>query len=123
MSISATEVFCTYLDRFTSGDVAGAAELLSEDFSFQGPMLQSSGRAAFLEGAAGLGPIVRGYEMKHQWVDGEEVCSVYDFKIQTPAGAGAIRMAEWATIREGVLTSARLIFDTAAMAALMPSES
>jgi hypothetical protein len=59
--------------------------------------------------------------MIKQWVEGDEVCSLYDFKVQTPAGAGSITMAEWATVRDGKLASARLIFDTAAMAALMPS--
>ena len=37
-----------------------------------------------------------------------------------PAGAGAIPMAEWSVIRDGKLVSSRLLFDTAAMAALMP---
>lgn len=119
--MSAADVFCGYLDRFTSGDIDGAGGLLTDDFSFHGPMLQSEGRAAFLDGASGLGPIVRGYEMLRQWGDEGEVCSVYDFKIETPAGAGAITMAEWSTVREGKLASSRVIFDTAAMAALMPA--
>ena len=118
---SAVDLFCTYLDRFTSGDTAGAAELLTDDFSFHGPMLQSEGKAAFLEGAARLGPIMRGYDMRRQWVDKDEVCSVYEFKIETPAGAGSITMAEWNTVRDGKLASARLVFDTAAMAELMPA--
>lgn len=120
--MSADETFRAYLDRFSTGDIDGAAELLSDDFRFHGPMLQAEGKAAFLQGASGLRPIVRGNRMLHQWVDGEEVCSVYDFEIETPAGSGSITMAEWATVREGKLESARVIFDTAAMAALMPAE-
>lgn len=119
--MTGAEIFRDYLDRFTSGDIVGAAELLTEDFSFRGPMLQSEGKADFLAGAAQLGPIVRGYELQRQWEDGDEVCSVYDFKIETPAGAGAIPMAEWNTFRDGKLASARLIFDTATMASLMPT--
>ena len=119
--MSADEVFRAYLDRFSSGDIDGAAELLSDDFKFHGPMLQAEGKAAFLEGASSLGPIVRGNQMLRQWVDDEQVCSVYDFKIETPAGAGSITMAEWVTVRDGKLESARVIFDTAAMAALMPA--
>jgi hypothetical protein len=38
-----------------------------------------------------------------------------------PAGVGAIPMAEWSVIRDGKLVSSRLLFDTAAMAALMPA--
>ena len=119
--MSAAEIFRTYIDRVTSGDTAGAAELLTDDFRFNGPLLQSQGKAAFLEGAAQLGPIMRGVEIHHQWMDGDELCSFYDFKIETPVGAGSIPMAEWNSVRDGKLASARLIFDTAAMAALMPT--
>ncbi|MEZ0110361.1 ketosteroid isomerase-like protein [Catenulispora sp. EB89] len=119
--MDASELFRTYLDRFTSGDTAGAAELLTDDFRFHGPILRSEGKAAFLAGSAQLGPIMRGVQIHQQWQDGDQVCSFYDFKIETPAGAGSIPMAEWNTVRDGKLASARLIFDTAAMAALMPT--
>jgi ketosteroid isomerase-like protein len=119
--MSNAEIFRTYLGRFTSGDRAGAAELLTEDFLFHGPMLQSQGKAAFLDGSAALGPIMRGAEVHRQWEEGDELCSIYDFKIETPAGAASIPMAEWNTFRDGKLASARLIFDTAAMAAPQPT--
>ncbi|MPZ82360.1 MAG: hypothetical protein GEV28_18955 [Actinophytocola sp.] len=115
------EIFRTYLARFTSGDREGAAELLTEDFRFHGPMLQSEGKAAFLEGSAGLCPIMRGADVHRQWEAGDEVCSIYDFKIETSAGVSSIAMAEWTTFRDGKLAAARLIFDTAAMSALQPS--
>jgi ketosteroid isomerase-like protein len=119
--VTAAEVFRAYLDRFASGDLDGAAELLADDFEFNGPMLQAQGKDAFLEGASGLKPVVRGNRMLRQWEDGEEVCSVYEFNVQTPAGAGSIPMAEWARVRDGKLVSARVLFDTAQMSALMPA--
>jgi hypothetical protein len=119
--MSGADVFRSYLERFTSGDADGAAKLLADEFSFVGPMLQASSKEEFLAGSAALGPIVRGCEIRRQWVDGEEVCSIYDFKIETPAGAGSIPMAEWSVVRGGKLVSSRLLFDTAEMAALMPA--
>jgi predicted SnoaL-like aldol condensation-catalyzing enzyme len=119
--MSAAEIFRTYLERFTSGDTSGAAELLTDDFRFHGPMLQSEGKAAFLAGSAQLGPIMRGFEIHRQWEEGNQLCSIYDFKIETPVGAGSIPMAEWNSLRDGKLASARVIFDTAVMAALMPA--
>jgi ketosteroid isomerase-like protein len=119
--MSAADVFSEYLDRFTSGDITGAATLLADDFSFHGPMLQAESKAAFVDGASGLAPMVRGNQMIRQWVDDDQVCSIYEFKLETPAGAGSITMTEWATVRDGKLASARLIFDTAEMAALMPA--
>jgi len=119
--MSGADVFRSYLERFTSGDANGAAELLDDNFSFDGPMLQATSKAEFLAGSAALGPIVRGCDIHRQWVDGDDVCSIYDFKVETPAGAGSIPMAEWSVVREGKLMSSRLLFDTAAMAALMPA--
>jgi ketosteroid isomerase-like protein len=119
--MSNAEIFRTYLARFTSGDRAGAAELLTEDFLFHGPMLRSQGKAAFLAGSVALDPIMRGADVHRQWEEGDELCSIYDFKIETPAGAAAIPMAEWNTFRDGKLASARLIFDTAAMTAPQPT--
>jgi hypothetical protein len=114
------EIFQTYLERFTQGDVEGAAELLDDAFIFNGPILQSTGKAEFLSGAAAAAAMARGCEIRHQWVDGDSVSSFYDFKVETPRGAGSIPMAEWSVIKGGKLVSSRLIFDTADMAALMP---
>lgn len=119
--MSNAEIFRTYLQRFTSGDTDGAFELLTDDFRFHGPLLESEGKAAFLEGTAALGPIMRGSEVHRQWEEGDELCSIFDFKIETPAGTGSIPMAEWVTFRDGKMASSRLIFDTANMAALMPT--
>lgn len=119
--MSNAEVFRMYLERFTGGDVDGAAELLVDDFRFDGPILQAGSKAEFLAGSTAAAQMARGCEIHHQWVDGDAVCSIFDFKIETPAGAGTIPMAEWAVVRDGKLVSSRLIFDTAAMAALMPA--
>lgn len=119
--MSNAAVFQSYLERFTGGDVGGAAELLADDFTFDGPILQANNKAEFLAGSAAAAQMARGCEIHRQWMDGDTVCSIYDFKIETPGGAGSIPMAEWCEIRDGKLVSSRLIFDTAAMAALMPT--
>jgi len=120
--VSNADIFRAYLERFTSGDVEGAAEFLAEDFAFDGPILQAKGKAEFLAGSDTAASMARGCTFHHQWADGDDVCSVYDFEIETPAGSGAIPMAEWSVIRDGKLVSSRLLFDTAAMAALMPRD-
>lgn len=110
-----------YLDAFTQGDLDAAYEYIAEDFVFQGPILASEGKQAFIEGSSGLAPMVRGHTLLRQFEDGDEVCSIYDFHMQTPVGAGAVTMTEWNVVRDERLLSARLVFDTAAFAALMPS--
>ena len=119
--MSNADIFRAYLERFTGGDVDGAAELLADEFAFDGPILQAKDKAEFLAGSTAAAAMARGCTIHHQWVDGDNVCSIYDFKIETPAGAGSIPMAEWSVIRNGQLVASRLLFDTAAMAALMPA--
>ena len=114
------EIFRTYLERFTRGDLDGAAELLDERFTFTGPILQTTSKAEFLAGSSAAAAMARGCEIHHQWVDEDSVCSIYDFEIETPVGTGSIPMAEWTVINGGKLVASRLIFDTADMAALMP---
>ena len=121
VAVSNANIFRTYLERFASGDVDGAAELLADEFAFNGPILQADGKAEFVAGSATAAAMARGCTIHHQWADGDDVCSIYDFEIETPAGTGAIPMAEWSVIRNGKLVSSRLLFDTAAMAALMPN--
>lgn len=115
------EIFRTYLDRFASGDIDGAAELLADGFTFDGPILQATSKAEFLAGSATAAAMARGCTIRHQWVDDENVCSVYDFHVATPAGEGAIAMAEWSVIRDEKLVSSRLLFDTAAMGPFLPA--
>ncbi len=117
--MSNADIFRTYLERFTGGDVEGAAELLAVGFAFDGPILQAKDKAEFLAGSTAAAAMARGCTIHHQWVDGDDVCSFYDFEIQTPAGVVAIPMAEWSVISDGKLVSSRLLFDTAAMAAPM----
>jgi hypothetical protein len=119
--MSQAEIFRTYLERFTQGDVDGAAELLDDGFVFTGPILQSTGKADFLSGSAAAAAMARGCEIHRQWVDGDSVCTVYDFNVETPTGVGSIPMAEWSVIRDGKLVSSRLIFDTADLAAPRPA--
>ena len=119
--MSNADIFRTYLERFASGDVEGAAELLADEFAFNGPIVQANNKAEFLAGSATAAAMARGCTIHHQWVDGDDVCSIYDFEIETPAGTGAIPMAEWSVVRNRKLVSSRLLFDTAAMAALIPA--
>lgn len=82
--------------------------------------MQADGREAFFSSAEGLRSIVRGHRLLHRWVDGDEVCSLYEVHLQTPAETGSVTMSEWHTVHDGLLVAGRVVFDTAAFRALMP---
>jgi len=118
---AAAKIANEYLKAFYSGDVAGARATVTEDFSFTGPFVQTSSRDAFFQSAAPLARIVRGHRLLKQWDDGDDVCSFYELNLETPAGKGAVLMSEWHTVRRSKLVSARVVFDTAAFRALVPT--
>lgn len=120
--MSAGEIAARYLDAFASGDSATTRTLLADEFTFTGPMAAIDGADAFITETAPLASMVDGHHVLRMWEDGNEVCVVFDLNVRTPAGAGSVLMSEWLTVVDGLVTSSRLVFDTADFAALMPSE-
>ena len=110
-----------YLGAFYLGDFDTARLVLADDFSFCGPFIETTGRESFLTSAEGLRRIVMGHRLLRQWEDGSEVSSVYEVRIETPAGAGAVTMSEWHVARDDKLASGLVLFDTAAFQALVPT--
>lgn len=110
-----------YITAFYSGDHERARALVASDFSFSGPFVEAEGADAFFSAAAPLSRIARGHEMMRQWQDGDDICSLFEVKLQTHAGAGSVLMCEWHTSRKALLVSGRVVFDTAAFRALVPA--
>jgi len=108
-----------YLAAFYAGDFARAEAFVADDFHFKGPFVETLSKEAYFASAARLALIAKGHRMLHQWQDGDEICSVYDVDLETPAAKGSVIMSEWHTVRNGKLASSRLILDTAAFRALV----
>jgi hypothetical protein len=119
-SKSPVDVANLYLDAFYTGDHARARAFLCDLFRFSGPLVQVTGADAFLQSAEGLRQIVRGHVLHRQWVDGGDVCSIYDVLLETPLGRGSITMSEWNRVEQGLLQEARVLFDTVPFRALLP---
>ena len=54
--------------------------------------------------------------MRKAFVDGDDVCLLYDMVTSTPAGAQPI--AEWYRVREGKIAAIQVYFDSQPFAAL-----
>jgi len=119
--MDASHVVNDYLIAFWSGDFEIAQGLVADGFSFRGPLAQADDRAAFFASAAPLAPIVRGHELMRQWTEGDQVCSLYECRVESASGAGSILIAEWDTVRDDRVVAAQLVFDTAAFRALLPA--
>jgi len=101
---AAARIVSDYLTALYAGDFDTARALVTDDFSFRGPFIETSGKDAFFKGAEGLKRIARGHSLLRQWVDGDNVCS----------------MSEWHAVRGGQLASGLVLFDSAAFRKLVP---
>lgn len=118
--MSALKTVNEYLDAFYSGDFDRAKPLVVNDFHFKGPFVEATDKETFFKSAIPLGQITKGHLLLHQWADNDEVSSIFDVKLETPAGKGKVTMSEWHTVHDGKLVSGRVILDTAAFRALLP---
>ena len=116
------DIFVAYLDAFTAGDIETAKQYLAEDFQFDGPFVKAESKDEFFSQISpDLITMTRGYKLLQQFEAGDELCSIYEYNIETPVGQGAIYMTEWNKVQDNQLKSARLLFDSAQFNALMPS--
>jgi ketosteroid isomerase-like protein len=103
----------TVADRFfkawTTGDFDTARSLLHDDVSFSGPIDRFDNADAYLGALRGLSQIVKGAEEQKVFVDGDDVCVIYDLVTNTPAGTAPT--AEWYHLRDGKISAVRVYFD------------
>jgi hypothetical protein len=84
--------------------------------SFQGPIDSFDNADAYVGALQGLSQIVEGTEQQHVFVDGDDVCVIYDPVTRTPAGSSPT--AEWYHLRDGKISSVRVFFDARPFAAM-----
>jgi len=91
--------------------------LLSRNLRFEGPFDRFEDSASFVEAVKRLAPIVKEIRKRKEFVDGPDVCIIYDFVTNTPAGT--VPIAEWFHVENGKISSIQAIFDARPFAAMM----
>src|SRR5258708_11203153 len=98
-----------FTKAWTSHDRATAAAYVAEDVAFEGPMTQTTGAKSYVEGLSRFARTVTGMRMIAALGDDERAMIMYE--VQT-GPAGALRAAEHFVIRDGLIKSDMLVFDT-----------
>ncbi len=76
-----------------TGDWTAARQCLHDNLSFRGPLEAFEKADPYIEAIKKLHPIVERIDLKKLFVDGNDVCMLYDMVTKTPAGTAFI--AEW----------------------------
>jgi hypothetical protein len=94
-----------------AGDMSGVP--LAPDFSFRGPVASFDDAAGYRAMAAQAGAAVRNFRVRHQFSDGDLVCTIADWEM-TPV-PGVLTAAEVLQIRDDLIIRGELIYDAEAL--------
>lgn len=98
-------------------DWAAARKHLADRIQFVGPFDDFSKPEEYLAALQKLHPIVDRVDLHKVFVDGDDVCVLYDLVTHTPAGTAFI--AEWHHVTNGTIDKIRVVFDARPFAPMM----
>lgn len=88
------------------------SKMLAEDFVFTGPLMKIEGRANYLELLSKFLGVHVGLEVRRQFVDNDDVCSINELTVKSPAGAlVTMPMAEWFRLKDDVIHAHEIFYD------------
>src|SRR2546428_10613614 len=87
---NAKEIVMAYQNALGKGDFAGARKYLHDDLSFVGPFESFNRPEPYLEALGKLHHIIARVDPKKTFVDGDDVCLLYDMVTNTPAGTALL---------------------------------
>jgi hypothetical protein len=106
-----------YLDAVAKQEFDTLEGLLAEDLQFRGPASTRTSAADFISALKRLGAIHVRNDVKRVFVDGDEVCVIYDFVTDTTAGA--LPTIEWLRFEGARIRSIDLYYDRLPWQAVM----
>jgi ketosteroid isomerase-like protein len=102
-------VALAYIEGCSRKDFDRVAELLAPDIRFEGPGNTVTGAPPYLAVLRRIATIWVRSDVRKVFVDGSDVCVIYDFVTDSPAGA--VPTVEWLHVDGGRVASVHLFFD------------
>jgi hypothetical protein len=90
----------------SSGDVETARRFVAADLSLNGPFIPVDATDAFFASAEPLRQTVNGLRTITHWQDRDEISTLHEAILETPAGKASVAMSESNTVRGGRVASA-----------------
>jgi ketosteroid isomerase-like protein len=109
MSTNRKNLTLEYLNAVAKQSYDKLEAMMAPDLQFRGPSMTRTSAADFLGALKRLGVIHVRSDVKRVFVDGDEVCVIYDFVTDTPAGA--LPAVEWLRFDGDRIRSIDLYYD------------
>jgi hypothetical protein len=98
----------SYLRAVGDKDLGKVEELLAPDITFVGPAMSLAGVRDVLAALRRISAIHVRNDVKRVFVDGDEVCVIYDFVTDT---VGEVPTIEWLSFENARIRSVKLYYD------------
>jgi len=108
-----------FFEAWTNKDFERARSLLHDDLSFEGPIESFSDADSYIASLKQLSGIVTGADKQRVFVDGDDVCVIYDLKT---APIPSSRTCEWYRVRDGKIASVSVVFDARPFAPMFEAQ-
>jgi len=102
------ETMRRYFDTWNARDFDAFEAQLAPEVDFVSPLGTANGPAECRRGIEGLSEIVDRVEVRAMAADGADVITWFDLH---PRDAGAVPVANWATVENGAIRHVRVTFD------------
>jgi ketosteroid isomerase-like protein len=116
---SAAQVAEGFFDAWTRKEFEAARSYLRDDLSFEGPIESFTDADSYIASLKQLSAIVTGAERQKVFVDGDDVCVIYDLKTQPIPSS---RTCEWSRVRDGKIASVSVVFDARPFAPMFEAQ-
>ena len=111
-----------FFNTVEARDFERVSQCLSpKKFAYVSPIETFDNAEDFVARASRVGPITERIERRKLFVDGDEVCVIYNF-ITTMDALAVTRTAQWMKIESGKIVSIELFFDAHAYASMFESQ-
>lgn len=108
MTRTPAETMTAYFEGWRRRDAESLRDVLADDVVFDGPMGHVEGVDDNVTSLHGLLSIVTDVTVRHVFVDGPDVCTVYDLHTTE---ADPILTVNWSHVVDGRVTSINAVFD------------
>jgi ketosteroid isomerase-like protein len=117
VTMTAQEIVARYYDAWEhrAGDFSDVP--LADDFRYVGPVASFDSADGFRAMAREAGQAVTRFAVRHQFVDGDRVCSIIDWEMSLPVAP--MTSAEILEVEDGRIVRGELIYDAEELRAAM----
>jgi len=90
----------------------GLEDVITKDMTFDGPLMKFNGAKEYIESTKQFLQMHRETRMQKQFENGNDVCSIYEMDVATPAGGMiTLEIVDWVQVANGKVARQKIFHD------------